>query len=178
MAADGNGNGNGNGNSGNQNSANTYTLWRFPGGSNGNPELRQAIEGCRDGSVGLDDVFTAVPGQRNGLDIKGSIQRLINQDVAAHYDAISGTIQNSRFGDWRSSPRVIKLALFDPNQFGVMTTGQPPVQFNNIALFFLENVDNQDAITGRFFYYVNGTSSPSSGGASGGSLVKHVRLVE
>ncbi len=163
--------------SGTPDGMNSYRLWTFDGGSTGNPDLRQAIEGCREGSLGLGDLFQSVPGAPSGLDVANSVQQLINRDPGAHYDETTGVVEGSSFPDWRSSPRVMRIALYDPSDMATLGNGPAPVQFNNVALFFLEGVDANAAISGRFYYYVNGAGSPASGGSSG-SLVKHVRLVE
>jgi hypothetical protein len=77
-------------------------------------------------------------------------------------------------GDWRDSPRVIKVALYDPHQIANMAGSGSPVTFNNLGLFLLEGVTST-GLTGRFLYYVNGTNDEA---VTGGSLVKHVRLVQ
>jgi hypothetical protein len=70
----------------------------------------------------------------------------------------------------------MKVALFDPNQLSKLTPqGSATVEFNNIALFFIESADNSDNITGRFLYYVSGEST---GGGPTASLIRRVRLVE
>ncbi len=82
----------------------------------------------------------------------------------------------SNLPDWRSSPKVIKVGIYNPELISTFN-GSADVEFNNVGLFLLENVDNQDNITGRFLYYVTGSGSGDET-ASGGSLVKHLVLVE
>jgi hypothetical protein len=72
---------------------------------------------------------------------------------------------------------VIKVSLYNPELPPDLGPGHEEVEFTNVALFLLENVDNQYNITGRFLYYVTGTGGGDEDEA-GGSLVKHIRLVE
>jgi hypothetical protein len=83
----------------------------------------------------------------------------------------------SSLPDWRSSPRVIKVGLYSPEYLPELGPGRDGVQFNNVALFLLESVDNELNISGRFLYYVSGDGGGDDDDGAG-SLVKHIRLVE
>jgi hypothetical protein len=100
---------------------------------------------------------------------------LIQQDPNAYWDPTTNTVQGSELGsDWFNSPRVIKVALFDPTQ--VTGPGNQTIKFNNFAVFFLdEQRTAQDPVTGRFLYYASGLGGS---GTETGSLVKALRLVQ
>lgn len=175
-----NGNGNGNGNVNDLRGLNQYDFWTFEGENMGNPDLVNGFEECRDGNVGLDDEFDVYPvfNRNNSArnDIRRELRDRIQADGSTRWDQSTRSMASS-LPDWRSSPRVIKVALYGPEQMENMGEGRGEVTFNNVALFFLENVDNDHNITGRFLYYVTGSGSGDED-EDGGSLVKHVRLVE
>ncbi len=73
-----------------------------------------------------------------------------------------------------NSPRVVKMALFDPAE--IEGSGMQTISFNNFALYFIEDQQSpQDPVVGRFLYFVGGEESP---GPTTGSLVRYLRLVE
>ena len=146
---------------------NEFDMWTFPGDNSGTSGLLNRIENCDPREADVGDPFLVAPGTRPP--VAGAIQDLIDRDPGAWWN--NGTVAGSSAGDWRESPRVIKVAIFDPNQISQIQ-GRGEVTFNNFGLLFLENVDGSDTITGRFLYYV-----PSSG-AGQGSLLKALRLVE
>jgi hypothetical protein len=153
---------------------NDFQLWDFQSPGSDPPTLEERFSECdpRTVEVGQNDY------ERMGTDpaeVLDDLQGLMNQGdpTGAHWDQTSGTMQAGT-GDWRDSPRVIKVALFDPNQLASLGGSGAPVTFNNLGLFLLEGVSST-GVTGRFLYYVTGTNDEA---VAGGSLVKHVRLVE
>jgi hypothetical protein len=153
--------------SGTEMGPNEFDMWTFPDDNAGSSGLVDRIENCDPREVSVGEPFPVAPGTRPP--VAGPIQDLINLDPGARWD--NGTVAGSQAGDWRASPRVIKVAIFDPNQISQIQ-GRGEVTFNNFALLFLENVDGSNTITGRFLYYVPGS------GAGQGSLIKALRLVE
>ena len=104
------------------------------------------------------------------------VDDLVKQDPDAYWDQTTGTVKGSVVGNdnWQSSPRVIKLALFEPGQ--ITKSGMQSIVFNNFAWFFLEGQANQKApVVGRFIGRL-----PGEGQSEGptGSLVRILRLVE
>jgi hypothetical protein len=160
---------------------NTYHLWTFPDANNGNKDLEDRMgSDCASEqsqrTVSVGEEYEYIPGNRNGLKIPQVMQDRINGDRDARWDTQQNSVVNSNSPDWRNSTRVMKVALFDPNQLSRLTPqGSATVDFNNIALFFIESADNNDNITGRFLYYVSGEST---GGGPTASLIRRVRLVE
>jgi hypothetical protein len=153
---------------------NDFQLWDYQNPGSDPPTLEQRISECdpRTVRVGENDY------EKMGTDpaeVMDELQGLMNQGdpTGAHWDQTSRTMQASS-GDWRDSPRVIKVALYDPHQIANMAGSGSPVTFNNLGLFLLEGVTST-GLTGRFLYYVNGTNDEA---VTGGSLVKHVRLVQ
>jgi hypothetical protein len=148
-----------------RNGPTNFDFWRFDG--NGGPSLEDRLEECDDRAVAVGDEYRVVTSSPPSID--DELRSMINRDPSAQWN--NGQIRNSRFSDWRSSPRVIKVAVYDPSSIG-----QSEIEVNNVALLFLESVTNSDEITARFLYYVNGSSGDED--PDGGSLIKHVRLVE
>jgi Flp pilus assembly protein TadG len=160
---------------------NTYHLWTFPDANNGNKELEDRMDSAcaseqSKRTVAVGDEYEYIPGDRNGLKIPQVMNGRINGDRNARWDSQRNEVVNSNSPDWRNSSRVMKVALFSPDQLVNLTPqGSAAVNFNNVALFFIESVDNNDDITGRFLYYVSGEST---GGGPTASLIRRVRLVE
>jgi Flp pilus assembly protein TadG len=130
--------------------------------------------GQGDSYVYYDSTNTDVtPG--NSKSVRAAVGELISRDPGAHWDPTSNEIIGSSQPDWRNSPRVVKVAMFNPWQLADLANNQPIV-FGNIAMFFIEGADDKnDDISGRFLYYANG--GPTSGPTTG-SLIKTLRLVE
>jgi hypothetical protein len=75
---------------------------------------------------------------------------------------------------WLQSPRVIKVALFDPAE--ATKSGLINIKFNNIAMVFLERQDTRhDPVEARFLYFAAGSGA---GDEYVGSTVLYLRLVE
>jgi len=117
-----------------------------------------------------------------------AISDLLNMDPGAYWDPTypdgqghTGAIRGSSFTNWRDSPRVFVLALFNPNQINAIQNscnGGCNITFGNLALFFLEGFDGNGAqapVKGRFLYFVH-TTGPT--GPVAGSLIRNLQLVE
>jgi hypothetical protein len=107
------------------------------------------------------------------------VEDLVAMDPNAYWDpnAIdplgAGAVVGSKWSSWRASPRVIKIALYDPAE--MYKGGKITISFTNIAEMFIEEVKKNDAsVTARFIIYAQGTATPGPGGP----LVKVIRLVE
>jgi hypothetical protein len=162
-----------------------FNFWTFntPEGGVGDADqelLRARVRGdCGDDpgiQFGVSNA-TVVPGNRVNID-EPLLER-INADPNAEWDPVSRTIVNSNHADWRQSPRVVHIALYDPHLIASLGD-RAPIAFNNVALFFLETIQagevpgRQDNILGRFLWY-------ASGGTAGGqsaTLVKTLRLIK
>jgi hypothetical protein len=121
--------------------------------------------------LGEDTEFDLKTGNMVGPTRQG-IDALIDRDPAARWDAGTATVV-SALG--LNSPRVIKIALYDPAlMFERKNAGSATVSFNNIGMFFIEGYENSTgSVIGRFIKYADGTAK---GGA--GSLVKMLQLVK
>lgn len=141
---------------------------------------RQNICSCNDTKVELGTPYDVEPGNMLGPTHQG-VDELIAEDPEAYWGPTAadgrGGIVNSAYGsDGMNSPRVIKVALFDPRQ--IDGSGMQTITFNNFALLFLEEQTTmKDPITARFLYFVSGEESDSDGETTG-SLVRYLRLVE
>lgn len=146
------------------------------GQSAGAATYRNNICTCNQSTIELQTEYEIQPGNMIGPTNQG-IQELLSEDPDARWDPSKndgrGGIENSAFGaDGLASPRVIKLALFDPTELD--GSGMQTIRFNNFALLFLEDQPTRrDPIQARFMYYATGDESGSSG-----SLVLDLRLVE
>lgn len=164
--------------------------WRLPpdedqeeceqgGGGNQTPgaaTYRRNICSCNATSISLGEPYDLQPGNMIGPTFQG-VDELIAQDPDAFWDTSlndgDGGVNSPDYGTGLASPRVVKVALFDPTQ--VTQSGMQSIVFNNFALMFLEGQQNPQApVMGRFMYYVSGEGSNTTTG----SLVLTLRLVE
>jgi len=164
-----------------------FLPWRLPldddqepctsGGGGGGQDAggavyRQNLCSCNDSQIQLGTEYEIQPGNMVGPTFQG-IDEVIAKDPGAWWsdEGIQGSASG---GDGFMSPRVVKLAMFDPTE--IEGSGMQTIRFNNFALMFLEQQSNPQApIVGRFLYYVSGEESS---GPTTGSLVRHLRLVE
>lgn len=136
---------------------------------------------CNDAEVYLDTEYDIEPGNMVGPTKQG-IEYLNNLDKNAKWvpgpGGVGGTVQGSSYAEWRDSPRVIKVALYDPALES--KSGRISIKFNNIALMFLEDYvrgkgkNDEDAVVARFLTFAQGSSTAGPGGP----LAKVLRLVE
>jgi hypothetical protein len=169
--------------------------WRLPpdagmaecdqggGGSqqSGGATYRRNICECNTYPVELFTDYDLEPGNMIGPTKQG-VNELLSEDPDTYWSTSSQQLVNTNmdspyYGNPLSSPRVIKIALFDVSQ--ITGPGMTSIQFNNFALFFLEDMGNgnQDPITGRFLKYAAGYDE-GSGGPNTGGTVLYLRLVE
>jgi hypothetical protein len=136
---------------------------------------------CNDAEVYLDTEYDVEPGNMVGPTKQG-IEYLNGLDKNAKWvpgpGGVGGTVQGSSYAEWRDSPRVIKVALYDPALES--RSGRISIKFNNIALMFLEDYvkgtgqNGEDAVVARFITFAQGSSTAGPGGP----LAKVLRLVE
>ena len=137
------------------------------------------ITGCNP-EAHLGEAYDVEDGNMVGPTIQ-AFSDLIAEDPTAHWDQSlndgkGGVVTD--FGDFRNSPRVVPIALFDPNQIaGIKSGGNLTLTFNNFALFFVEGFEGQGQqkpLKGRFLYY----ATASGVGPVVGPLNKILQLVE
>lgn len=156
-----------------------YRLWKHEDETDADFEgtiSQGGVPQCDETPFGVGDgtEFDVLPADRTlPMD-------LLRERVAADSGQTSwngSTVVRTGGGDWRSSPRVIKIAVFDPSALpGMYSGGGVQVEFNNAMMLLLEGVEDQGpgTISGRLLYYVGGSQSEPG---QGGALVKHVKLV-
>jgi Flp pilus assembly protein TadG len=125
----------------------------FPPINEGNPRTdlyQEWISGCYDPSivVSIGDLLYRYPGHRVGPTSHG-VQDLINQDPGAEWDPVTNRVINSAFP---VSPRVIKLAAFDPS-IGLQPGPPQHLIVSKLLVLFVEGHTAAD-VTGRFMKLV------------------------
>jgi hypothetical protein len=156
-----------------------YRLWKHEDEADADFEgsiAQGGVPQCDEKPFGVGDgtEFDVLPANRTlPMD-------LLRDRIAADSGQTSwngSTVVRTGGGDWRSSPRVIKVAVFDPSALPAMYSGGGvQVEFNNVMMLLLEGVEDQGpgTISGRLLYYVSGSQSDPG---EGGALVKHVKLL-
>jgi hypothetical protein len=153
--------------------------WRI-GDSQGAQDYKDNITGCNP-EAHLGEPYDVENGNMVGPTIQ-AFGEVIGEDPGARWDPSlndgAGGVTGSAYGDWRNSPRVLPVALFDPTQIaGIQSGGNLSLTFNNFALFFVEGFvgeGQQKPLRGRFLYYATG----SGVGPVTGPLTKILQLVE
>ncbi len=149
-------------------------------GGSGAQDYAHNICECNDAEVLLGQEYDVKPGNMVGP-TKQAFNYLTDLDPNAVWvpgpGGTGGTVEGSEWGEWRDSPRVIKVALYDPAE--EFKSGRISMKFNNIALMFVEKYERdqgsgEDAVFARFLDFAEGsaTAGPT------GPLVKILRLVE
>jgi Putative Flp pilus-assembly TadE/G-like len=141
-----------------------FRLWTFQGE---NADIEERTTECdpRSVSLGGGNQYTVVQNENLPL---SDLQDMIDDDPGTSWNT-SG-MQSTSYPHWRSSPRVLRVALYDPVQMQNSST----VSFNNIVLFFLESVDaSAGSVSGRLLFYAPGNTDEGTVG----TLVKRVKLI-
>ena len=142
------------------------------GGEQGAAAYSQNICTCNNSTVLLGVDYEIKTGNMVGPSYFG-IQDLIDLDPKAEWDPFTNAVINSKASNWMDSPRVIKIALWDPIE--VQKSGKTSIQFTNIALMFVEKQKRMhDPIVARFITYATGSATTGPGGP----LIKTLRLIE
>ena len=115
--------------------------------------------------VFMGDELQVEPGNMVGPTKQG-IEYLLNKDQGAYWDG--NNVVNSSYPG-TSSPRIIKIPLFDPND--PPTSGRNSIIVTGFAAFFVQGMQGKDVI-GVFMNKVTGGYF-----GSGNSMLRGVRLV-
>ncbi len=111
-----------------------------PGGSN----YRWNIANCNLSIIELGDSLLVEPGNMQGPTRQG-VGDLIAQDPNAYWENSSNSVQGSDYG---MSPRVIKIAFFDPRF--TPQSGRNFVIVSKMGAFFVEGLGPQNSVVGVF----------------------------
>lgn len=126
----------------------------------GQSVYREWIAGCVNENVTVEigDLLRIAPGASPGNpQARNRVRDIIDSDEFAEWDPTTQSVINSNSA---VSPRIIKMALVDPN-YGIQGASAPGgggpggpgnVRVVKIVAMFLENIDNQGRISGRFMY--------------------------
>jgi Flp pilus assembly protein TadG len=136
----------------------------------GGSQYRWNIAHCNSFAVQAGDRLQLEPGNKVGPTRQG-MQDLIAADPDAYWSAADQTVKGSRFG---LSPRVALVPFFDPTI--PPQSGRNWVRVVKLGAFFLESVDSNGNVMGRFIKVtVQGT--PCAGG-NDNSFLKGITLVQ
>lgn len=109
----------------------------------------------------------------NKASITKSLRNLINADPNVRWDNIGKRVVDEHGNTITQSPRIIKVALYDPSTAPSHPNGM--LDIVNIGLVFVENIHDQGnnvSFWGRFLMYASGT------GEGSGTTVRTLRLIE
>jgi hypothetical protein len=120
-----------------------YYVWRIATGRN----LRSNIVECSEEQIFLGVPYPLELGGKTGQ-VRQGTRKLIAADPAAHWSDQTNAVEGSSYSDWRQSPRVIQVGLFDPPETArISAGGERSMAFTHIAQVFIEdpgpqNLDN------------------------------------
>ena len=141
---------------------------RFPPRNRGSPvpggdAYRENIRTCLPRSfVAVGDVLAVETGNVKGPTLQGAAN-LVAQDPSAFWDTscpTAGGCLNSPFG--ASSARLVRVPFFDPRT--PVSQGQQDLTVGNIGGFFIEAVNANGDVTGRFTRVFGQGGAPGPGG--------------
>ena len=131
---------------------------------------REWISECEPFMVEPGDRLQLEPGNMVGPTKQG-MEALFAQDPGARWDSATQTIVNSAYG---LSPRIGIVPFFDPTL--PPHSGRNWVTVTKLGAFFIEDIDNNGDVTGRFIQVTTG--GVPCGHGLGNSLVKGIVLTE
>jgi len=128
---------------------NHYFAIQLPAINRGTPQggasaYRSALEGCLGTQNWPGDYLRLETGRMTGPTIAGTLA-VIAKDPAARFDPATGEIVGSN-APGGMGPRIVIVGLTDPRVTG--KKGQ--VQISKVVGFFLEEVNDQGTVRGRF----------------------------
>lgn len=95
-------------------------------------------------TIAVGDLLQVEPGNMVGP-TKHGVKTVIDADPGAYWDNATNTVKGSAYG---TSPRVVKIALFDPES--TPPPGRRHVVVSKLGAFFLEGIDRKGTLHGRF----------------------------
>jgi len=156
----------------------------YPPANVGNPEsggatYRLNIAGCtasNNTTVKDGDELAIEPGNMTGPTNQG-MDALIATDPGAYWDTGTNSIKGSAYNDPMASPRVALIPFYDPSR--PQNSGRNSVYIYQLGAVFVESMDNQGNVTGRFIRAMavdpnrtTGTCDTASVGLYGVGLIK------
>ena len=131
----------------------------------GGDEYRDNIASCNAAQVWPGDWLRNEPGNMVGPTNQG-MRDLVAQDPDAYWDDVTQTVQGSKFA---ISPRIVLIPIYDPRI--PISTGNSQVQVTKVAAFFMEQMEGNAEVRGRFLKVRNpGTPCVAGGGGAGGAV--------
>jgi Putative Flp pilus-assembly TadE/G-like len=170
--------------SGQQSSGQFFIIQGNLGGTNwfaGGAAYEDAIKGCF--AVDMNLPLDLMTGDKVGLTRHG-VADLLNGDPEATWDdSLKHPVGGDYESDWTSSPRVVRIAIYDPSVAmlgsadGHGTHTYIPAPYD-LAGFWLESVGAQGTIIGRYIPAGAFGAPTATSGPLTGTEVKVISLVE
>ena len=130
----------------------------------GGAEYERNIAACNAAEVWPGDWLQLEPGNMVGPTNQG-MRDLIAQDPDAYWDPITQSVQDSKF---TISPRIVLVPIHDPRI--PIAGGRNTVQVTKVAAFFMEQMEGNAEVRGRFLKVRNPGTPCAAGGGGGGGL--------
>jgi len=128
----------------------------------GGDQYRENIANCNTSEVWPGDWLQTESGNMVGQTNQG-MRDLIAQDPDAYWDDITQSVQGSKFA---ISPRIVLIPLHDPRIW--IKSGNSTLQVVKVAAFFMEQMDGNAEVRGKFLKVRPPGSPCVAGGAGGG----------
>jgi hypothetical protein len=141
----------------------------------------ESISTCAGVQHTIGDTLRTEPGSMVGPTKFGS-NDLVAQDPNAYFDTSTGKVMkpgpNGPVDD-SSSPRIIPLAMFSPEEFANLdrTSGRFDLHIVNMLGFFLEGVDNQGYVRGVIVLKIDNFIGSGGVPGSNAAFLKTIALV-
>lgn len=121
----------------------------------------EAHTGPMEATVTVADELRLDPGAHAAAWLRREMTRRMELDDGAFWDESREIIAGSRFRDSQQSPRLVRVAFFDPSQ-GEPSGGET-VRVCRLGAFFIEDVRENGDVAGRFVRALAVSPKPAEG---------------
>ncbi len=140
-----------------------------------------SLAGGRQGlRVAVADELRLDPGERAARWFRQAMARYVEMDDGAFWDDFTGVVAGSRYRDPGKSPRVLRLAFFDPSR--PPSPGREVVRASRLGAVFIEAVSGNGDVVGRLVRALGVSPTPAAGPCDPESVglygVRLVRIAE
>lgn len=151
----------------------------FGSGASGYRDSIENTSGTSGPAISKGDYFPLETGNMVGPTTQGA-RTLIQMDPDSTWNQTANLPESGSYsvdGDaWMNSPRIVRIPIYDPRE--PPATGKSEVHVAGFAGFWIERIESQGTIIGRFVpVLVTGGGGPSEGPVEG-PVARTLRLVE
>ncbi len=142
-----------------------HTWYLARGGAFVAKAAAQAVDTAQTGpmetTIAVSDALRLDSGEHAADWLRREMTRRMGLDDGAYWDDSRESIAGSRFRDSQRSPRLVRVAFFDPSQRE--SSGWETVRVCRLGAFFIEGVREDGDVAGRFVRALAVSPKPAEG---------------